>query len=681
MSKNMHGPVDRPVRIVSRAGTCSALAVAALLASCGGGGGGGDGSNGGTPPPPPPTVTGNVFAPTTGPGDTENYFPSSTGNKWFMTFASAETGGAGTSGISTTSVTGTKTVLGVSAKVLLQEDSTGGTGSLENYYAISAGGITFVGDNDTEDDITPQLVPWAQLLFPVNLGTVSSLSASNLPLGTDATGNPITVNLTQRIENVSFEPLNVPAGAFPRALKQVTTLSGTVRIAKLNLSVSLSGDQTRWLVPGVGVIGETTRATLDTDTSTSTAWLRGYVLEGVQHGYALPFLVADGLSPASGDPNPPIGQPVVGTDGARFLVVTRRITGVSPDYNGAWQASVTQADGTVLSTAALEPARPVADPGAAVMAAIAFDGSNYLVVFERDNNFAATGNHPSLMAVRVSPTGTLVGAAAQVAPPGSNSPALAFDGARYLLVFSRSGGYEGYGQLYGAFISPADGQVAGPGEFPITPAAGYQWRPALAYGGTSYLVVWDQTDFNGQQPGVMATRITPVGDVLDPAGFAVYAATACCLGYRPTIAFDGDNYLVAWQDYRQLQDNLHTDIYASRVTRTGQLLDGPGGFPVTTAAENIEVNPRMVFFDGNFLVAWISSPAIGVYAGLNGARISPSGTVISPGDSGVLLTAGGYEFHPSLSANASSAMLTWLNPRSATNVNSAGGLAIHPFGP
>ena len=681
MSKKIPGSASRPVRIAPPSETCIALIAAVLLASCGGGGGGGGGSGGGTPPPPPPTVTGNVFAPTTGPGDTENYFPSSTGNKWFMTYASTETGAAGISGISTTSVTGTRTVLGVSAKVLLQEDSTGNTGSIENYYAISAGGITFVGDNDAEDDITPQLVPWAQLLFPVNLGTVSSLSASNLPLGTDASGNPITVNLTQRIDNVSFEPLNVPAGAFPQALKQVTTISGTVSIAKLNLSVSLSGSQARWLVPGVGVIGETTSTTLDTDTSTSTASLRGYVLDGVQRGFGLPFLVADGLSPVSGDPNPPIGQPVVGTDGARFLVVTRRITGVSPDYSAAWQASVAQADGTVLATVALEAARPVADPGSAVRAAVAFDGANYLVVFERDNNFASTGNHPSLMAVRVSPAGTLVGAATQVAPPGSNSPSLAFDGARYLLVFSRSDLYEGYGQLYGAFISPADGQVAGAGEFPITPAPGYQWRPALAFGGTSYLVVWDQTDFNGQPPGVIAARITPVGDILDPAGFAVYAATACCLGYRPTVAFDGDNYLVAWQDYRQLQDNLHTDIYASRVTRTAQLLDGPGGFPVTTAAENIEVNPRLVFFDGNYLAAWISSPAIGVYAGLNGARISPSGTVISPGESGMLLTAGGYEFHPSLAANASSAMLTWLNPRPAADVSSAGALGIYPFGP
>ena len=209
MSKKIPGSASRPVRIAPPSETCIALIAAVLLASCGGGG-----SGGGTPPPPPPTVTGNVFAPTTGPGDTENYFPSSTGNKWFMTYASTETGAAGISGISTTSVTGTRTVLGVSAKVLLQEDSTGNTGSIENYYAISAGGITFVGDNDAEDDITPQLVPWAQLLFPVNLGTVSSLSASNLPLGTDASGNPITVNLTQRIDNVSFEPLNVPAGTF-----------------------------------------------------------------------------------------------------------------------------------------------------------------------------------------------------------------------------------------------------------------------------------------------------------------------------------------------------------------------------------------------------------------------------------------------------------------------------------
>jgi hypothetical protein len=47
----------------------------------------------------------------------------------------------------------------------------------------------------------------------------------------------------------------------------------------------------------------------------------------------------------------------------------------------------------------------------------------------------------------------------------------------------------------------------------------------------------------------------------------------------------------------------------------------------------------------------------------------------------MLLTTGGYEFYPSLAANAGGAMLTWLNPRPSATVNSASGLGIYSFGP
>jgi hypothetical protein len=165
----------------------------------------------------------------------------------------------------------------------------------------------------------------------------------------------------------------------------------------------------------------------------------------------------------------------------------------------------------------------------------------------------------------------------------------------------------------------------------------------------------------------------------------VHTSPACCLAYHPTVAFDGNNYLVAWQDYRQRQDNLHTNIYANRVTPGAQLLDGPasmGGFPVTTAIDAGDYSPQAVFFGGNYLVAWISSPAIGVYGGLRGARVSPAGAVVSPGASGMLLTDGGFQTYPSIAATPAGALLTWLNPRASEGmVNTAGGLSLYPFGP
>lgn len=664
------------VRLAIAAGLTLVAAVG--VTACGGGGGGSDDG------PPPPTVTGNTFAPTTGPGDVEGYFPASLGNQWFLEYSGAESGAASVSGLLSMSVTGTKPVLGANATILYQEDVTGELGSVENYYGISPGGITYLGNNDATDDLTPRLLPWVQLLFPVNLGTVSTVTGTNLPIGTDNAGNTLTLDVTQRVQNAAFESVNVPAGSFTRALKQVTTIDGTVRNLRLNQSVDISGEEVNWSVPGVGIVKSTSSVSVDVESSSSTAQLRGYVVNGVKRGLGLPFDLIGDLSPVTGDPSPPIGHPAIATDGVRFLVVARRATGVPGSYSAQWVASLVNLDGTVLGTVALDAPRPVHDLMSAEQAAVAFDGTNYLVVMEQDNHFASSGNQMSLVAARVSASGTLVGGTVEVAAPGSNSPALAFDGARYLLAYSRSDYYEGYGRLSAAFISPLTGQATG-GAFPIASVDGYQRRPDVAFDGTNYLVVWDQTDFNGQEPGVRAARVTPVGSVLDPGGFAVHKASACCLAYYPTVAFDGNNYLVAWQDYRQRQDNLHTNIYATRVTPGAQLLDGAatmGGFPVTTSVDAGDYVPQLAFFDGNYLVAWVSSPAIGVYGGLRGARVSPAGVVISPGASGMLLTSVGYQFHPALAATPGGAMLTWVYPRAAAGgANAAGGLSIYPFGP
>lgn len=655
-------------------------ATTAWLPACGGGGGGGDG---GGSQPPPAVVTGSSFAPTSGPGDTEKYFPKATGNEWYFRYETEESGFPPMDGLMSVAVTGTKSVLGVEAIVLAQDDLEQGIGDVENYYGVSPGGITFVGNDDSQDDITPKLVPWVQLLFPVELGRISTLTATNLRVGTDNAGNVLTLDLTQRIDNEAFEALNVPAGSFPRALKQVTTLSGTVRNTKLNQSISLTGGEIRWVVPGVGVVRQAMQAQVDTESTSSIADLRGYVVDGVPHGIGLPVDLLDDLSPVSGDPNPPIGQPAMASDGTNFLVVARRATGVAPTYDAQWFASVVRSDGTVIGSTALEPPRPVFDPAAAQRAAVAFDGNNYLVVFERDNNFASSGEHASLVAARVSPQGVLLEPATQVAGPGSNSPALAFDGARYLLVYSASISYENYGQLQAQFVSPATGQASG-APFQVTPAPGYQSHPAVAYGGTHYLAVWDQTDFNGQPPGVIGARIDPAGSVLDVNGFPIHAATACCLGYRPAVTFGGGNFLVVWQDYRQLNDNLHTNIYAMRVTPAAQLLDGPsanGGIPVTTVAGVAEVSPQVVFFDDHYVAAWVKAPSPGVYEGLHGARLSTAGTVVSPGASGMLLTSGGYELYPTMATSPTVAMLAWFSPRASGDANAVGGVALHPFGP
>jgi hypothetical protein len=636
----------------------------ALLASCSGGSGGST---------PQPTVTGNGFAPATGPGDTSTYFPQAVGNQWRLTYTSSETGRADIEGVLTATVAAPRTVLGVSATVISQVDSAGGIGSIDEYFFASPGGVTFLGNNDTGDTITPWLAPYPRMLFPVAVGSVSTIDARNLPIGGDAYGNPVTLDVTQQIDNVAFEPVSVAAGSFPAALRQVTTISGTARDAALGQTVPFSGSEVRWFVPGVGLVKQSSTAAVGTDTSSSLAELSGYTVDGVPHAIGVPTRAFGGLSSGGGAL---LCFPATGSDGTAFLAVARKVVpGQGSGYLSSWVAQALNADGTPSGgSSEVDPPRAVIDVVTPGKAAVVFDGTSYLAVVERQEDPAVAGHVGSLAAVQVSAQGVPLGAAATVAAatdalPEANQPALAFDGTRYLLAFVRRDSNALY-QITGVFVSRSTGQAEGT-EFPVAAAPGYQSSPAVAFDGANYLVVWNQEPWLGQARGVVAARVDPAGNVLDGGGIDVYFA-AGGLGDRPAVAFDGTNHLVLWSEM--------TAIRANRVSPAGELLDGDaasGGIQVSAADGTTKVLATVAFFDGAWLAAWLASSSPGVYEGLRGARISSAGSLISPPD--MRLTPSGFWTGVALAGASGSALLTWLDPNDPAGA-SVGAVAIHSFG-
>ncbi len=346
------------------------------------------------------------------------------------------------------------------------------------------------------------------------------------------------------------------------------------------------------------------------------------------------------VSTAAGDQ----GAPALAFDGASFIVVWDDYR--SGDTSDIYGARVTPAGvvldptGFVISQAASNQRSP----------AIAFDGANFLVVW----GDYRSGGSSDIYGSRATPAGTVLdpqGIVISTAVVYQLSPALAFDGTNFLVVWMDFRCGDSY-DIYGSRVTPA-GTVLDPSGIPVSTAAGDQWAPALAFDGTNFLVVW--TDYrSGDTRDIYGCRVTPAGVVLDPAGIAI--STAPDDQWSQALAFDGTNFLVVWSDFRSGDSS---DIYGARVTPAGTVLD-PQGIAISTAA--VYQLSHAVAFDGtDFLVVWEDYRS-GDSPDIYGARVSQAGAVLDP--AGIpISTAASSQLSPAVSFDGANSLVVWIDGR------------------
>jgi hypothetical protein len=175
---------------------------------------------------------------------------------------------------------------------------------------------------------------------------------------------------------------------------------------------------------------------------------------------------------------------------------------------------------------------------------------------------------------------------------------VASDGTNYLAVWAQSGG-DSPG-IHAAQVDPF-AQVLDQEEIILSSAGGTKWNPAVVFGDSAYLVVWE--DSRNGNADIYGARISPEGTVLDTAGIPI--TTAAAWQAEPAVSFNGTEYLVVWRQ----GGTFGADIYCARVSVGGEVLD-PGGLQI--AATMDEYSEPAVCSDGeNFLVSWsyfVNSP-------------------------------------------------------------------------
>ncbi|NLH47224.1 MAG: hypothetical protein GX444_01330 [Myxococcales bacterium] len=343
--------------------------------------------------------------------------------------------------------------------------------------------------------------------------------------------------------------------------------------------------------------------------------------------------------------------PAIAFDGVNYLVVwqdTRNFATTGEDIYGARvNPSAVVIDSSGIPISTADNTQDSPD--------VAFGGSNYFVVW-RD---ARSGNN-DIYGSRVNMTGNVLdssGVAIATTTEDQSSPAVATSGSDYLAVWKDQ--RNGNADIYGARIS-GSGTVIDPSGLAISTATDVQDIPAVAYDSTEeqYLVVWhDRRNASTTDYDIYGAIVSTDGDVYPSQGFIFSTKRPANQEQQAALAYDGANYLAVWRDQRYGED---VNIYGARLTATGVVLD-PAGIAISRAT-NTQEYPTVVFGGSYFLVVWQDKRSA-VYD-IYGARVATDGTVADP--SGILISdAVGDQLRPAAAEVGGVYLATWQDQRNA----------------
>lgn len=226
----------------------------------------------------------------------------------------------------------------------------------------------------------------------------------------------------------------------------------------------------------------------------------------------------------------------------------------------------------------------------------------------------------------------------------------------------RSGRYDVYGRRVDVSGLPLGGS-----DFFICTATNNQKRVVAAWGLTNYLVAWEDLRHDNDDwdyTDIYGARVGPDGTLLDASGLMIgyYAGT---YQKAPTVAWGVSNFLVVWEDSRNVVSTNRYDLYGARVSSSGQIID-PSHFPISNYASN-QYNPSATWGGTNFFVVW-SDYRRGNTTDLFAARVSESGRVLDSNGMAICSLAEDQSL-PSVSWNGSQFLVAWQTFGHADNLS------------
>lgn len=269
-----------------------------------------------------------------------------------------------------------------------------------------------------------------------------------------------------------------------------------------------------------------------------------------------------------------------------------------------------------------------------------------------------------------------IGSVGSPSPLSQEASAVAAGGSGYLVVWQDHRSDSEY-DIYGTLVNAA-GQPTSSEAFPICSASGDQMNPAVAYNGTDFLVVWE--DYGSGTAHVRGARVTTSGTVRDPAGIAISGTSTHQA--NPAVAANGSgSWEVVWEEYTATDPQ----VYGVQVSGAG--VTGTPSYLTTGSAAHR--GPAVAWNGANFLLAWedytnsefTGADIRGVLLDSAGAKVSAFDILISSATGSSSSGAPGAQTAPQVAAGIGGDWLVvWTDARGTSRdvygarVSGGGGL-------
>jgi hypothetical protein len=230
-------------------------------------------------------------------------------------------------------------------------------------------------------------------------------------------------------------------------------------------------------------------------------------------------------------------------------------------------------------------------------------------------------------------------------------PDITTDGSNYLFLWSRYRDIYGPGDAYGRILNSSGNPVGSIFRISIgnTVSANF---PCGAWDGENYLVVW-QEGSPTQESKIKGQFISPSGSFVGN-NFLIRPSSlpAGTSQIYPGLAFDGTNYLCVWDDNR----SGNRDIYGQFIAPDGSFV---GEDFVISSAVNNQMLVTVEWSGVNYLAVWADYRDSSNDAGIYGQLISPDGNLIGENFAISVTSESCERSWPSIASSGQSFLVAW----------------------